>query len=104
MNMCIHNLTAVVLGNQMQMLWSPFTTPQATDAVRPGLALILSRCLALSSSRRSPSHSQVLPDNLENRLGSQTANVQGYVYQSDDTLNYFAPPIAPSSSYWWNCP
>ena len=96
-----HNLTAAALGNQTQMLWSPFATPQVIEALLPSLAL--------SSSRCQPSQSHALPENLASRLGYQTSNGQGYVYQNNEdrrneNQDSLAPPIAPASLHWWNCP
>ena len=96
-----HNLTAAALGNQMQMLWSPFAMPQVIEALLPSLALNSSRC--------HPFQSHALPENLANGLGYQDSKVQGYLYQnnedrSDENQDSLAPPIAPASLHWWNCP
>ena len=96
-----HNLTAAALGNQAQMLWSPFATPQVTEALLPSLAL--------SSSRCQSSLSHALPENLQNNLGYQESKVQGDVYQNnqdriDENQDSLAPPIAPASPHWWDCP
>jgi hypothetical protein len=118
MNTRTNNLIAAALGNQTQMIWSPFATPQLAGSVCRGLALSSSRCLALSLEHGLPSQSQVLLECLENRLGYQIANVLGNVSQNDEYQNDEyqnsdknkgnqdspAPPIAPTSLHWWNCP